>query len=243
MKDNLKTLAFALALAVVCAGLLTAANRLLADRQKANEEAERWRNVFAVLDLKLDADDFSRIAAGRLGTGAAPDAVAAEAKRLEAGYVLTAPEMVAVAARKIREREVGELAIFEYDHPEAGRLRAIEFAGPGLWGPVEGLLCLKADLATVFAVSFYKHEETPGLGGEIGTADFRNRFQNKNVALPGAEPGILVVPAGAAEAANEIDGISGATMTCDKVQAMLRRVCERIAEHREDILREADDGM
>jgi len=213
MKDSLRTLVFAAVLAVVCAGLLTAANRLLADYQHANAEAERLRNVFAALDLKL---------------GPAPEA-------------LTAAELVKIAQREIRERHVSDLTIYEYKHPEVGLLRAVEFSGPGLWGPVEGLLCLRSDLKTVFRISFYKHEETPGLGGEISSEAFGKQFVGRSIDVPGAPPGIRVVRTRTG-ARNEVDAISGATLTCDKVAAMLDTVSKQVLAHREEVLRESGDG-
>ena len=241
MKDSLRTIAFAAVLAIVCAGLLTAANRLLADFQQANEQAERWRNIFEVLDLTLGPDDGRAVAEARLGAKASPEALAAEAAGVRTPEDLTAEELVGIANRKIREREVGELTVFEYRHPEAGPLRAVEFAGPGLWGPVEGLLCLKADLETVFRISFYKHEETPGLGGEIGSEAFRGRFGGRKITVPGAEPGIRVVRVRTG-ADNEVDAISGATMTCEKVTAMLQEVSRKIVAHRQEILGEDAHG-
>jgi Na+-transporting NADH:ubiquinone oxidoreductase subunit C len=206
MKDSLRVVTFAAVLGVVCAGLLTGANRVLAPYQKANELAERLRNVFHVLDVEVQ-----------------PGA--------------SAETLVRLAEQEVRERRVGELRLYEYDHPRAGRLRAIEFRGQGLWGPVEGLLCLRADLRTIFRVSFYKHEETPGLGGEIESEGFRSQFAGKVVGPEGVR-----IVRGKATAANEIDGISGATMTCQKVQAMLNDVLGRIADRRQEILREGGDG-
>ena len=221
MKDSLRTLLFSVILGVVCAGLLSAASEWLRPYQQANAEAERWRNVFGVLDVPFDEQ-----------------APAAELLKL----VRTKDN----PSGKVAQREVqvgrakGEaLTIYEYDHPAAGRLRAVEFHGPGLWGPVEGLLCLKSDLKTVFRISFYKNEETPGLGAEIDAPPFRNQFRDKTIAPAGGTPGIRVVKPDSAIGDNQVDGISGATLTCDKVEAMLKEISEKIQTHREAIGKEA----
>lgn len=216
MKDSLRVIAFATVLAVACAGLLTAASELLGPLQKANRQAEKWRNVFDVLDVPYQEGESARQLLRRIRTPDNPDG-------------------------KVAQRAVGELTIYEHDHPEAGRLRAVQFEGSGLWAPVKGLICLRADLKTVYRISFYEHEETPGLGGEISTPGFRGRFAGKTIALPGGEPGIRITRT-KARAANEVDGISGATMTCDKVAAMLKKISEAIAAHRNEILREDGNG-
>jgi Na+-transporting NADH:ubiquinone oxidoreductase subunit C len=96
-----------------------------------------------------------------------------------------------------------------------------------LWGPVEGFLCFEEDMRTISAVSFYKHEETPGLGGEISSAGFTGQFEGLAAVSADGRPGIAIVGDGAS-APNEVDAISGATMTSDKVQDMLNRVIAEV---------------
>ena len=137
-------------------------------------------------------------------------------------------ELLGVFDANVTGEELGGRAFYSYDHPEKGLLRAVRFEGPGLWGPVEGLLCFEEDMRTISAVSFYKHEETPGLGGEISTTAFTGQFEGLAIAGADGSPGIRVVGDGA-DGPNEVDAISGATMTSDKVEDMLNRVIEDVA--------------
>ena len=128
----------------------------------------------------------------------------------------------------VREEKRGDLTMYVY---AKGGAVAVEFAGPGLWGPVEGLLALEADMKTIRGVSFYKQEETPGLGGEIGSDAFRNQFKGKSILPPGGKPGIRILRGRASgKKVHELDGLTGATMTCNKVQAMLNAVIVRITK-------------
>jgi Na+-transporting NADH:ubiquinone oxidoreductase subunit C len=136
-------------------------------------------------------------------------------------------ELLGVFDAKVTEEERGGRVFYSYDHPERGLLRAVRFAGPGLWGPVEGFLCFEEDMETISAVSFYRHEETPGLGGEISSSEFTGQFEGLSAVGPDGSPGIRVVGDGA-DAPNEVDAISGATMTSDKVQEMLNRVIQEV---------------
>lgn len=207
MRDSLRVLAFAAALGAVCAALLAGANHFLRPLQEANEQALKWRTVLQVLGVPHGAE-------------------------------ASASAVLALAKEKVRQRQVGPLVVYEYAAAgPGGPRRAFQFSGPGLWGPVEGLLCLAADLKTIYAVSFYKHEETPGLGGEIGSADFCERFVDKRTFGADGAAGIRVVRAGGQGGANEVDGITGATMTSEKVQAMINAVIGRIEAHRAEILR------
>lgn len=115
----------------------------------------------------------------------------------------------------VLEDESEELQMFRY--PKEGPVKAVgaPIEGPGLWGPIYGFISLESDLNTVRAISFYKQEETPGLGGEIGSVGFQNQFEGKTI------DGLHFVRGREAEADDEIDAITGATLTCDKVQKMI----------------------
>jgi Na+-transporting NADH:ubiquinone oxidoreductase subunit C len=139
----------------------------------------------------------------------------------------SADELVMVYEANAQMEERGTLELHSYRHPEDGLLRAVRFEGPGLWGPVEGFLCLREDMTTIHAVTFSRHEETPGLGGEISSDAFRGQFRGISVLDERGERGIRIVGDGA-DGPNEVDAISGATMTSDKVEEMLNRVIERI---------------
>ena len=114
-----------------------------------------------------------------------------------------------------------------------GKLIALPAQGPGLWGPIEGLIGLESDGVTITTVSFYKQEETPGLGGEIATKDFTDRFIEKKLIKDGQAALELVKP-GMASGPYQIDAISGATMTCDKVQELITAAAENFIRIRQE---------
>jgi len=128
---------------------------------------------------------------------------------------------------EVTKSQVNGIPAYKYNHPTDGPLTAVEFSGPGLWGPIHGLLCLKADMDTIYAISFYEQEETPGLGGEIGTEDFRSRFRGKRTTSATGGRGIVLRRTGAV-GPNEVDAITGATMTCNKVESMLNLLIKEL---------------
>jgi Na+-transporting NADH:ubiquinone oxidoreductase subunit C len=208
MKDSAKTIIFATVLGVVCAGLLAAANQVLKPYYEMNKAADKLRNVFNVLGVPYEK-------------GATSEQLLKLTKAKDPGGV-------------VGEITVEGMTIYTYDNKQAGLLYAVEFEGPGLWGPVKGLLCLKSDLKTVYNIAFYEHAETPGLGAEIEGREFCGQFKDKTIAGQG-EPGIVVAKPKQAKGDSQVDGISGATLTCDKVSAMINTVSKRILAHREAI--------
>nr|MCU0983016.1 FMN-binding protein [Pirellulaceae bacterium] len=136
--------------------------------------------------------------------------------------------------QRVREQTEGPLTIYRLlgDDPQAEpELIAMDVAGPGLWGPIRGFVSLEPDWNTIRGVTFHDHNETPGLGAEISQASFLDQFRGKRLLTDDGAPGLSVVSSGA-EGAFQVDGISGATITCDRVQDIMRHLAEQIKEKR-----------
>lgn len=93
---------------------------------------------------------------------------------------------------------------------------AFAFSGSGLWGPINGIIAVKPDLTTLKAITIIHQEETPGLGSRITEKPYLDQFHEKNIGS-----GLKLVPPGKASQPNEIDGITGATMTSNAFIAIL----------------------
>ena len=58
---------------------------------------------------------------------------------------------------------------------------AIPIEGKGLWGTMYGYFAIEPDAVTVKGITFYRHKETPGLGGEVDKEWFKNNFIGKRL--------------------------------------------------------------
>ena len=56
----------------------------------------------------------------------------------------------------------------------------LSLKGQGLWGGIWGYIALNDDKNTIYGINFGHESETPGLGGEIVTENFRSRFFGKS---------------------------------------------------------------
>ena len=106
----------------------------------------------------------------------------------------------------------------------------IPIAGKGLWSTLFGYFALEKDLNTVKGISFYKHGETPGLGGEVEKKWFQDNFIGKKIFNSSAELiSIKVVKGKAGDVLSSdalihgVDGISGATITSRGVSEFLKK--------------------
>lgn len=204
MKNNVYTLFYAGVLGTVCSLLLTAVASFTAPYQQANAEAEKNRNILGVLQVPYPAESSSQ-------------------------------ELVKIFEDNVLLEKKGALTMYRYVPPkDSGNEEtvAVGFEGPGLWAQVKGFLALDKDMRTIRGVTFYEQEETPGLGGEIAAGWFREQFVGKSIIDQAGNPGIII-SSSEGTAPNKVDAISGATMTCDKVQAMLNEAISSIVEEKQ----------
>ena len=98
--------------------------------------------------------------------------------------------------------------------------------GKGLWSTLYGFISLERDLQTVSGITFYEHKETPGLGGEVDNAQWKAQWSQKRAFDEAGEVRIEIVKGkvvtGGANAAYQIDGLSGATITSKGVSNAVR---------------------
>ena len=139
----------------------------------------------------------------------------------------TARELLDVFNEKLEEREADGLTYYAYTGAEDGTPVAVPFTGSGVWGPIKAVLALEPDHRTIRGIAFYEQEETPGLGAKIATTEFTSRFKGKMIASPD-KAGMQITPPGQAGGPRQVDGITGATMTSDRVEKMLNDVIENI---------------
>jgi Na+-transporting NADH:ubiquinone oxidoreductase subunit C len=95
--------------------------------------------------------------------------------------------------------------------------------GAGLWGAIWGYIALNDDKNTVYGVYFSHASETPGLGSNIVEKSFRQPFEGKHILnADGAFVSIAVEKKGQkANGKEQVDAISGGTITSKGVEAML----------------------
>jgi Na+-transporting NADH:ubiquinone oxidoreductase subunit C len=101
---------------------------------------------------------------------------------------------------------------------------AFPVGGPGFWGPIQGMVGITPDATKVLGIAFFKHSETPGLGGRITETWFLDQFKDLPLyPIEGNQNIFYLGPAGTGKAANELDAITGATNTSSAVEAFLNQ--------------------
>lgn len=108
----------------------------------------------------------------------------------------------------------------------------IPLRGSGLWDAIWGYVALKEDLNTIEGVIFDHKGETAGLGAEITTDWFQESFDNEKIYDGETIAGIEVkkgYSGGTDKSDNQVNAISGATITGDGVTSMMK---ERLTKYK-----------
>jgi len=229
-----KTLIVAFSLCIVCSIIVSAAAVVLQPRQEANKSLDRKRNILAaagMLDDSKSVDElFAQISTRvvDMRTGKFTDDVNVEnydqrkaAKDPSASDALTAAQDLA----KVSRRE--HYAVVYLVEDAAGGIDKIilPIHGYGLWSTLYGFIALESDGNTVAGLGFYEHAETPGLGGEVDNPRWKSSWPGKQVYRDGdVSIGLIkgsVDPA-SADAAWQIDGLAGATLTARGVTNLVQ---------------------
>lgn len=189
--SNTYTIVYSIVIVVIVAVLLALASQLLSPRQQANALLDKQKQILVALN-----QDYSHTNPADLYLSLVNDTV-----------------------------YVGEENLPVYVATIDGETKYVfELKGTGLWGGIGGYLALDADKNTIYGVNFNHESETPGLGAEIVTAKFRNQFNGKHIRnAQGDLCSVAVLKAGKAadNGAEQVDAVSGATITSTGVSDML----------------------
>lgn len=222
INSNGYVLGFAVGICVVMSAMLALTSTALKSTQLAAEEFDRQKNVMMAAAL-VDAE-------GRI---AGHERIATR-QELEQLYKQQIEEKVLVAATgefdpKLTPADFGKMKPAEQESYRVvaiaktaqGKIDAyvLPISGKGLWSIIYGYLALEPDGNKVKGVTFYKHGETPGLGGEVENPEWTAKWVGKTILGDGDKLAYIAVKKGAVDPSipNEknhmVDGLSGATIT------------------------------
>lgn len=214
-----KTLTVVVALCLVCAIIVSFASVQLRPLQQANKTQDIQRNILAAADIEVSgtvSDTFNSKIEARVVEMKSGEFVDVDPNSFD----FEKSKFDQNISKSLKEKGVKDIAGIQrmtdnspvyISKKEDGSVDAIilPIQGYGLWGVMYGFLALESDGETVKNINFYKHNETPGLGGEIQNPQWTAKWQGKE--LP-----INIMKSGAKNE-HQIDGLSGATLTSNGV--------------------------
>ena len=218
MRSNTYTLVFTSIVTIVLGFFLALAADGLRDLQDLNVENDMRKNILLSLGFKPEAET----------PWTSDDIQKLFEENIEALVLDASGQRIEKDPKEIdTEKDVEFLPIYLKKIGGDVGGYAIPIAGKGLWSTLFGYFAIEPDGRTVKGITFYKHGETPGLGGEVDKPWFQQnfigkRFVDENDQLLGIHVIKGKVQSDDQEAYHKVDGISGATMTGKGLEYFLK---------------------
>lgn len=228
---NIYTVIYTTLVVVLVAAILATVSQVLAPKQDANVKAETISQMLSAAKFyeksELDAMGNDKV----LDTykSVIKDAFLIDANGSLAGKLDMANcEIVTTSELKAQNKNIKsgnddniKLPVFIFDQ-NGSKVTVIPCYGAGLWGPIWGYIALDEDLKTIKGVYYDHDSETPGLGAKIkDDPAFRAEFEGKKIDFSDDIPFSIVKGGAPAGKENAVDAITGATMTCNGLNAAL----------------------
>lgn len=208
--SNSYTIIYASVMVIIVAFLLAFVSSSLKERQDKNVELDKMKQILSALNVK-DVED----------------AEATYNQHIKSDLIIDLNGNV-VSEKGGFELEAQEdrLAVFVCNVNGSTKY-ILPLYGKGMWDAIGGYLCLNDDKQTIYGAFFSHKGETPGLGAEIATEKFQERFTGKT-AISNGEVKLAVVKNGKVKDSTcEVDGVSGGTVTSGCVSVMLQSYLEK----------------
>ena len=130
---------------------------------------------------------------------------------------------------KIEQVTKSNVNLYTYND-ENTTIYAILFTGMGLWGQVRGILTVNGEVSVIGGIEFLTHNETPGLGGRIDEESYKDQLRGELVGPGGTIRGTRNGVYDYDHLNSEIDGITGATRTSERIENIINQELARLRE-------------
>ncbi len=226
--SNVYTIVYTTIIVVVAAAILAIAAMALKPKQDANIKAETISQMLTAAgfaskeDLaKQGNDQVLAMYSANIKNAFLIDAEGNKTGELETEGSIELQDNLKQENKNIASGNPSlPVYVFEKDGAE---VNVIPCYGAGLWGPIWGYIAFNADCTEILGAYFDHESETPGLGAKIkDEAWFREQFKGKKVNFSKPDDAFNIVKGGApAGDDSAVDAITGATMTCNGLDAAL----------------------
>ena len=219
--NNIYTLVYASVVVVVVAFLLSFVSKVLEPQSMANERIDKKKQILASLNIRNVGKDsveavYARIVRKDEIINASGAVVKTGDGKDKDGFNV-----------QLKEINANNLPVFicKVGEGDGGTKYVLPLTGKGLWGPIWGYIALDSDLRTVYGAYFTHEGETAGLGARITEQSFQDEFKSKKITADGSSGiALSVVKNGNVKNRQvECDGITGATLTSNGVDNMLKQ--------------------
>lgn len=217
---------------IVIGGILSIASQVLGPAQKKSIELDtKFQILGAVMKIDKKKDDVLSIYNQRIQSFVVDyngDLIEKDRK----GNPIV-PEEVNIIKNFKLDKQERELPVFKFmssQNPDQVEAYILPLYGNGLWNKISGFIALENDLNTIKGISFSHVQETPGLGARIADTEIQERYKNKTIFDGDELVSVKMVKGEKRDPSlfgpHEVDGMSGATLTANGVNSMIKDYLE-----------------
>ncbi|MDQ3392765.1 MAG: NADH:ubiquinone reductase (Na(+)-transporting) subunit C [Bacteroidota bacterium] len=227
-QSNTYIIVFSAVLTVILGGLLSLASVGLGPQQREQMDRDNKRRILAaVMDLGPN-DDVLEIYENRIQSLVVDiDGNVVGSEVTDEMFIAEQINISKEFKKPAKERSFPVFKFMSEKNPDQVEAYIVPMNGNGLWNEISGFVSLETDLETIKGVVFDHVGETPGLGARITEGSVQNRYVGKKIIDEVGElVSIQMVKRETGDPSiyddYQVDGLSGATMTANGVNDMLR---------------------
>lgn len=230
--SNSYVMTFAVILCITVSSILALLATVLKPTQQRAAEFDRQKNVMMAAGMIQRGDARSREELEELyKTQVKPIVIDTRDGSVAEGKTADDLEELNAKAAEADPLHKHAFRMIETALTQDGKLDAIilPVSGKGLWSTLYGYLALDADKNHVKGIQFYKHGETPGLGGEVENEQWTAMWRGKEILDDNGELVSITVKKGKVDSSiprekkHYVDGLAGATITSNGVTKFVLR--------------------
>lgn len=236
--ETQKTFKVAVTLCLVCSIVVSSLAVGLKGIQQRKKEAFRQQNILSAAGLWQEGANASEMyeeyitAVGLDLEDYKPEDADLKAEKFDLAKALQNPDLrrdIDPQADVAGLKQMEKYSIIYKVEDEQGKLKTLVLPvrGRGLWSTLYGFIALNvedikggAQNVKVAGLTYYKHGETPGLGGEVDNQLWKDKWPGKMVF--DADWNVKVEVSKSATTDYQVDALSGATLTSNGVTNMLK---------------------
>ena len=223
--SNVYTICYAAVMVIIVAFLLAFVASALKETQEANVANDTKGQILSALGYDKASIDVAKVYAEKVQDNLVE---AGDLKPYEGKFNTTYGSLI----------KNGELHVFTGTTANGESAYVIPVVGRGLWGGLWGYVAVNETKDKVLGTYFYHESETAGLGARISEKWFQDQFIGKPIFDNNNNVVLTVVKAGVAQSENEVDGVTGATLTSKGVAAMVN---DGLAAYKDFLLSASDN--
>lgn len=231
-QSNTYIIVFSLILTAVLGGLLSGVSQVLGPAQKKAQDLDTKKQILGAV-MPMDEVN-SRTPEEVLALYA--EVITSEVADYQGNILTTNEKGEPLVAENVnieknykKAAEERQYPVFKYHQPgQSDNVEAyiVPVFGAGLWDAIWGFMALNTDVESVKGITFSHRGETPGLGARITEGEVQARYQGKTfVDQSGSIVSLNMVKRENTPESDlgphKVDGMSGATLTANGVNAML----------------------